>query len=153
MKTTIMMYAACAAVTTMACAAHGQTNFVRQVADLWFAGHKTNVLAIAGQRLQQNTNDIAGLILQMEYETEFLLFDQMSNTINRVVQVGATITTPKFSALYPLVTEEAEYWKKVASTYHPPAQLAEDRAKGNIAGKPLAAEFLLEALREDGYFQ
>ena len=153
MKKTIMMYSVCVVVAAMTCTVQGQTNFVKQVADLWFTGHKTNVLAIANQRLQQNTNDIAGLLLKMDYETEFLLFDQMSNTIDRVVQVGATITTPKFAALYPLVMEEANYWKKVASTYHPPEQLAADRAKGNIAEKPLSVEFILESLQEDGYFQ
>ena len=139
---------------TLACAipAHGQTNFVKQVADLWFAGHKTNVLTIASQRLQQNTNDIAGLLLKMSYETEFLQFDQMSNTMDRVVQVGATITTPKFSELYPIVEASANYWKNLIPVY-PPDQIDPDRAKGKLTEKPLAVDYILEALQEDGYFQ
>jgi hypothetical protein len=132
--------------------AQAQTNFYTNVTNLWFAGHKTNVLAVANQRLQQNTNDIAGLLLKMSYETEFLQFDQISNTMDRVVQAGAAITTPKFAALYPVLAESANYWKTLIPVY-PADQIGPDRAKGSINEKPLAVDFILEALQEDGYFQ
>ena len=96
---------------------------------------------------------MAGLLLKMHYETEFVQLAQISNTADRVVQVGATITTPKFSEVYPVVVESANYWKKVASEYYPPEEREADRAKGNLPEKPLAVEFILDALREDGYFQ
>ncbi|MDD2600148.1 MAG: hypothetical protein PHO37_13140 [Kiritimatiellae bacterium] len=44
-----------------------QTNFYTNVTNLWYQGYKTNVFAIANERLAQNTNDIAGLILKAEF--------------------------------------------------------------------------------------
>ena len=42
-----------------------QTDFYANVTNLWYQGNKTNVLAIANARLAQNSNDIAGLILNL----------------------------------------------------------------------------------------
>ena len=47
-----------------------QTNFHTNVTNLWYQGYKTNVLAIANERLSQNTNDIAGLILKAEFQLD-----------------------------------------------------------------------------------
>lgn len=40
--------------------AHAQINFHTTVSNLWYQGHKTNVLAMAEARLAQNSNDKEG---------------------------------------------------------------------------------------------
>ena len=42
------------------------------VTNLWYEGHKSNVLAMADQRLAVNSNDLAGLVLRMEYDFSFV---------------------------------------------------------------------------------
>jgi hypothetical protein len=133
-------------------AAHAQTNFVDHVSGLWLAGHKSNVLAIANARLAQNTNDIAGLLLKMEYEEEFLQLSQVSNTIDRVIQVGGTITLPKFSTQYPFLTDSLIYMKNLIPLY-PQDELLADQGKEVITGKPLSVKPFLQALQDDDYFQ
>ena len=62
------------------------------VTNLWYEGHKSNVLAIAEQRLAANSNDLAGLILKMEYDLEFMNVSNYSNGIIRVLEVSRSIT-------------------------------------------------------------
>ena len=135
-----------------AIAAFGQTNFTEQVLSLWYSGQKTNVLIIAEQRLQQNTNDIAGLILKMEYEIEYLQLDQATNTMDRVLQVGSTITSSNFAACYPKLEGSINHLKTMIPLY-PPDELVADQGKCNISGKPLPSKDVLKALQDDGYFE
>ena len=150
MKRTIML--SMAAVFLYALVVFGQTNFYEQVTQLWYSGQKTNVLNIANQRLQQNTNDIAGLLLKMEYEIEFLELSQVTNTMERVLQVGPNITTSNFVAIYPKVTGSINHLKTMIPLY-PTNELAADQGKWNISGKPLPCGDVIKALQDDGYFQ
>jgi len=136
----------------VASATNAQTNFVDYVSDLWFAGCKSNVLAIANQRLQQDTNDIAGLLLKLDYDIEFLQFSSFSNTMDRALQVGATITTTNFVVWYPILMARTEMLRGMIPSY-PPDQIDSGRAKGNLSGKPLPSKSILKALEKDGYFQ
>lgn len=140
------------AVLCVSFVAYGQTSFYEQVTSLWYSGQKTNVLNIAEQRLQQNTNDIAGLILKMEYEIEFLDFGAMTNTMRRVLVVGGQITTTNFVAAYPALGGSINHLLNMIPLY-PTNEIAADRAKGNLSGKPLAFKDAIKALQNDGYFQ
>jgi hypothetical protein len=119
---------------------------------LWLAGHKSNVLAIANARLAQNTNDIAGLLLKLDYDIEFLRFESFSNTMDRALQVGSVITTTNFAACYPVLAARDEILRGMIPSY-PSDQIDADRAKGNLSGKPLPSKSILKALEKDGYFQ
>lgn len=129
----------------------GQTNFYKEVSSMWYSGNKTGVLSIAEQRLQQNTNDMAGLILKMEYEIAFLQLDQVTNTMERVLQVGNTIITTNFAAAFPKLQKDINHLKTMIPLY-PSDELAADQGKWNIAGKPLPHTDVLKALQDDGYF-
>lgn len=129
-----------------------QTGFYEEVSALWYSGQKSNVLNIAEQRLQQNTNDIAGLILKMEYQIEFVELDVVSNTMQRVLDVGSQITTTNFVAAFPLVQSDINHLLQVLPLY-PTNEIAADRAKATIASKPLAAGEAIKALQDDGYFE
>lgn len=130
----------------------GQTNFYEEVSSMWYSGNKTGVLSIAEQRLQQNTNDVAGLILKMEYELEFLDFEDMTNTMERVVAVGSGISTTNFAAVFPSVQGSINHLLNMIPLY-PTNEITADREKGNISGKPLDFGDAIKALQDDGYFQ
>jgi hypothetical protein len=135
----------------MAIATYAQTNFTETVSSLWYSGQKTNVLNIAEQRLQLNSNDIAGLILKMEYEITFLELDAVTNTMERVIQVGSSITTTNFVSVFPKLEGSINHLVEMIPLY-PTNELAADQGKGDISGKPLPHTEVLQALEDDGYF-
>jgi len=150
MKRFIML----SAVTVFLCVivAYGQTNFYEQVSQLWLSGQKTNVLNIAEQRLQQNTNDIAGLILKMEYQIEFCDLSGVTNTMQKVLTAGGGITSSNFVALFPSITGSVHHLLTMIPLY-PTNELAADQTKGSITNKPLSYGNAIKALQDDGYFQ
>ena len=133
-------------------AVFAQTNFHTNVTNLWYQGYKTNVLAIANARLAVNSNDIAGLILKAQYDLAFLELDTISNSFQRVVQIGDTITTTNFVKRFEL--ERQDYFEILDMLKNEPIplnQLPAEKAKANIIHKSLPTD-LLEALQKDGYF-
>jgi len=130
-----------------------QTNFYTNVTNLWYQGYKTNVLEIANQRLNVNSNDIAGLILKAEYDLAFLELNVISNSFLRVIQIGDTIKTTNFMDCY----EAARYSYLRTLDYlaeHPmtPHQIQAEKPKAFLKYKEMAHDLLLEALLKDGYF-
>lgn len=136
----------------VASAAYGQTNFYQQVSSLWYSGQKTNVLNIAEQRLQQNTNDIAGLLLKLEYEVEILQLSNATNTLERVLAVSGSFSGTNFARVYPTLQADYQVLKSVVTNY-PPDELAADQAKTNMVGKTMSCDAAIKALQDDGYFQ
>jgi len=131
-----------------------QTNFYTNVTNLWYQGYKTNVLEIAEQRLNVNSNDIAGLILKAEYNFEFYEVNNLSNAYLRVIQVGDAITTPNFLKRYQEFSKERilaildDFTEDPITTQG----ILEGKQKALINKKPLPATRLIEALQKDGYF-
>ena len=117
----------------------------------WFQGHQTNVLTMANQRLAANTNDIAGLLMKASYDFDFSDATALSNTLVRVLAVGETITTPAFSNAFRLVRLDIRGTFKTIST-ETPEEHAADMLKIMGPGHPMAYDFALEALDDDGYF-
>lgn len=128
-----------------------QTNFYTNVTNLWYQGNKTNVLAIAEQRLQQNTNDIAGLLLKVEYQVEFFQFAQLTNTMNHLLTVSESYTGTNYLRRLTVLREDLTVMKEYSTNY-PPDQLEVDLPKTNQAGKVMSFGASLEALQKDGYF-
>ena len=127
------------------------TNFYTNVTSLWYQGQKSNVLEIAEQRLGSNTNDMPGWLIKLAYDEEFSRFESISNSINKVIVIGGTITHENFKALYPAFKENQEYMLEFLTTYHPTlVELAQERAKGLIPQKPFIYSRYLEALQKDG---
>ena len=118
---------------------------------MWYSGNKTGVLSIAEQRLQQNTNDIAGLLLKLEYEVEFLQLSNVTNTMRQALIAGETFAGTNFTQVYPVLQADYEVMKIVVTNY-PPDELAADQAKSSIAGKTMSCDAAIKALQDDGYF-
>ena len=127
------------------------TNFYTNVTNLWHQGHKSNVLEIAEQRLNTNTNDMPGLLIKLAYQEEFLLLDSISNTVNKTISVGGTITNQNFKTHYSSFKENQEFMLDFLTIYNPtPMELIQERAKGLIPQKPFIYSKYLEALQKDG---
>lgn len=149
MKAKILVPALIASLLTSALA---QTNFYEQVSSLWFSGDKQGVLDIANQRLAQNSNDLAGLLLKLEYEIEFLQTNNIPSTITRIMEVGGVYTGENFAQQFPVLEADFEVIIAVITNY-PSDQLSADQAKSGISGKPLTYGDEIKALQDDGYFQ
>jgi hypothetical protein len=130
---------------------YGQTNFYEQVSRLWFDGDKGDVLAIANTRLRADTNDIAGLILKMEYEIEYLKLQTATNTMVRVLEQGASVESESFSAFFPTLERSVRHLLTMIPLY-PTNELATDMEKAKVSGKPLSFGLAIKALQDDGYF-
>ena len=134
---------------------HAQTNFYTNVTNLWYQGYKTNVLAIANERLAANSNDIAGLILKAEYHFAFSEMEAISNAYLRVIKVGDTITTTNFvNEWQGNKSRERLVWNLDMLRYIKltPQEVQRERQKGLIKEKQLPDPGIIEALQKDGYF-
>lgn len=127
----------------------GSTPFSNGINVQWLQGRKANVLAIANQRLQNNPNDIAGLILTMQYQMAFFDLTDFSTSANKVITVGANINTPNFANAYPGLKASLQYLLQNLPTYTT-QQIQTEAAKGNIAGKPMDFLYVLQAAESDG---
>ena len=130
-----------------------QTNFYTSVTNLWYNGHKSNVLEMAEARFAQNTNDMAGLIIKVEYDIDFTQRDSISNSINRALAIGQTITSINFAKAFPRYKEHLLWMlDEVKDNPLSPAQIQQEQAKGNFKNFPFFRRIELEALLKDGYF-
>ena len=119
--------------------------------NLWYQGYKSNVLEIAEQRLNINTNDIAGLILKFDFELAFLELSSISNTAQRVLDVAPMITTTNFANVFSSCTNNIHVILDFIPCYTPD-KLAIDKPKAFIPYKPLLSSKYIKALQDDGYF-
>ncbi len=124
------------------------------VTNLWYNGYKSNVLAIAEQRLAANSNDMVGLILKMEYNLEFSNDNFLSNDILRVLSVASNTTSKtihsRFTEIYDDLTSFLIFLK---NDYHlTPSEMEEERAKALIIHKRMTNEDYLKWLHDDGLF-
>ena len=124
------------------------------VTNLWYEGHKSNVLAIAEQRLAANSNDLAGLILRMEYNLAFSNNSCLSNDAMLVISVASNMTNKHIQAHFPILESYlAIFLDYLAHDYHPTAvELEAEKQKGFIIHKPMTYEIPLKALHDDGLF-
>lgn len=141
----------CLVVNTAA--AQTQADFCTTVTNLWYQGHKSNVLAMANVRLQENTNDMAGLIIKVEYDIDFTQRNNISNSVSRALAVGRTITTIHFAEVFPEYEEDLlSLLDEVKENPLSGTALDIEQAKGHLKHHKFLARKELEALQKDGYF-
>lgn len=132
--------------------ARGQ-GFASQVEGMWRAGNYAGVLAIAQERLAADTNDLPGLLLKFEYESEYLQLSAATNTAAEILRVAPQIESVSFSAVRPVVMDDAQSALELMPNY-PASEYAADLLKvGTITNKALPCDYAIQALEEDGYFQ
>ena len=124
------------------------------VTNLWWNGYKTNVLAIAERRLEANTNDFVGLILEMEYHMAYMEIDDLTNVASRVFSLAPTIQGQAFSQKKELFTMSLQHLTNVAASCSLTSEeISRERKKGDIPHKHLGFERFLKALDDDGFFE
>ena len=124
-------------------------SFFANVTNLWYQGRKSNVLAMAEERLACNSNDLAAAIMKVEYDLEFLNFNSISNSVYRAINLGKEVTTPVYSAKYESFKADMEDILDVIATY-PMTNVLPDRAKSALPGKRMLFGEDLLALCLDG---
>ena len=124
------------------------------VTNLWWNGYKTNVLQIAEQRLAANSNDLAGLILKMEFNIASNNVECFSNDINAVLANLCIVNGTNFArAVDDFRFDLNASLDFLQNGFHPTQEeISEDKAKFTINGKPFVYEQELKALHDDGLF-
>jgi hypothetical protein len=149
MKQKTIWYLHLVATALVAIPAIAQTNFYNQVSQMWLAGQKAQVYSIATNRLAGNSNDIAGLVLKMEYELAFVDLGNLTNTMQKVVAVGGGISSTNFVQIFPQLQGEITLLQAAVPNY-PTNELAQDVQKGGITNKPMTYGAVLQAIEADG---
>jgi uncharacterized protein YccT (UPF0319 family) len=126
------------------------TPFSTNIDTMWVAGNKSGALAIANTRLTANANDIAGLLITLEYQMDYSDITHLKATMDKIIAVGATITTTNFVKLYPdlkddLTNEETNVLPNVT-----PTMADSEASKGNTTGQHLTYLTQLKAAELDG---
>ena len=127
-----------------------QTDLYSTVTNLWWEGPKTNILAIAEERLAANTNDIVGIVLKTEYDISFSPASVISNSFRRVLSVGAHVDTPAFAAAYPRIAWNVSGMFIATEHYTDDVYLSE-RQKGFNTHVEMGMKWAWDALHEDGW--
>ena len=147
------LFIVCFVAGTFVVGARGQTSFTERVSAMWAQGDKDGVLQIAQERLVENSNDIAGLLLELDYGLEFIQADRVTNAIERLQTAMPAFSGANFSSLTNLLWMDGEVLRQVVTNAYSPEEYAADLAKTNILGKRLIYLVPLEALEADGYFE
>ncbi len=123
------------------------------VTNLWYEGHKSNVLAIAEQRLSINSNDLAGAIMMFDYDLEFSNEGNYSNDVRRILSSTNNLPIGTFVNNIDLVSATLNgFLDYLSSNPMTPAEIQRDKSKALIIHKPMSNEILLKWLHDDGLF-
>ncbi len=123
------------------------------VTNLWYAGHKSNVLAIAEQRLSINSNDLAGAIMMFDYDLEFSNEGNYSNDVHRILSSTNNLPIGTFVNNINFVSSTLNgFLDYLSSNPMTPAEIQNDKSKALIIHKPMSNEILLKWLHDDGLF-
>ena len=123
------------------------------VTTLWYEGHKSNVLAIAEQRLSINSNDLAGAIMMFDYDLEFSNEGNYSNDVRRILSSTNNLPIGTFVNNIDFVSSTLNgFLDYLSSNPITPAEIQNDKSKALIIHKPMSNEILLKWLHDDGLF-
>lgn len=149
MKKAINTFVSACALLFATCAS--ASPYFNTITNLWYTGHQTNVLQMAEARLARNTNDIAGVLMKASWDFAFSDAVVLSNSLNRVLTVGASVQTTNFTNEFRItqidVAGVLEYIQNETAR-----QRAADIVKENQQGLFPHFDEELKALDEDGYF-
>ncbi len=123
------------------------------VTNLWYEGHKSNVFAIAEQRLAANSNDLVGAIMMFDYDLEFSNEGNYSNDVRRIFSSTNNLPIGTFVNNIDLVTSALNgFLDYLSSNPMTPAAVQKEKSKALIIHKPMSNEILLQWLHDDGLF-
>ena len=123
------------------------------VTNLWYEGHKSNVLAIAEQRLAANSNDLVGAIMMFDYDLEFSNECNYSNDVRRILSSTNNLPIGTFVNNIDLVTSTLNgFLDYLSSNPMTPVEIQKEKSKALIIHKPMSNEILLQWLHDDGLF-
>ena len=150
MKIAVSMLLLAAMLSSRAAASpNGATPWTNAVDESWRTGEFNKVLRIAHDRLSENPSDLAGLILVINYDSEFLDLTRFERSVDQAISLAAKVKSPHFVALYPRFVFVLRAEKATAMSYTP-EELERERQKSGLKGKDLGFVEELRALELDG---
>jgi len=123
--------------------------FFSYVNQQWLEGNKKQVLQLAEVRLKSNPNDLASLLIELDYAVSFMEIKRIKDLLPVVRQLTLSTDTPNFSKEKKLLIADLDAYESLLPSIT--EQMAQDEArKGAIKGKPLSSEKFIVALEQDG---
>ena len=122
------------------------------VTNLWWEGPKTNLIAVADNRLTQDANDIVGAVLKMECDTAFGDGNSFSNSFWRFVRSGRNVMTSSFRCWYPLESLNLAVVLESMPSLST-AEWSAEMEKGMAVHREMTMTESWNALRKDGWLQ
>lgn len=129
--------------------ANGPIGFSEFIEQQWLLGNKKEVLQLAETRLQKKPNDLACLLIVLDYAVEFMELDKMRSIIPRIKKAVAITSSKNFEQQKKLLTGSLEVFEQLLPTITPEMAQAESH-KGFIKNKPLSSLVFIQALETDG---
>lgn len=123
-------------------------SFSNFVEEQWLDGNKRAVLQLAEKRLKENPNDLACLLITLDYATEFMELDKIRAVIPRIKATAATISSPNFDSQKSILTGGLEILEQLLPTITP-EMVAAEAHKGAIKNKPMGSLVVIQALEAD----
>ncbi len=140
-----------AAALAVAAGALHASEYYSNITNDWFTGMQTNVYNEGMARLATNANDIAGLLMVGSWHFDFGDPAVASNAMERIVEVGRTITTENFTnRVWLLELDNRSVFRRLGEETD--EMRAEDRAKASATGLLPHYWRELDALDCDGWF-
>jgi len=112
-------------------------------------GNPDGLLNEANQRLAVNENDIAGLLLKMEYELLLMKLEDLNNTCDKILTVGENIESQEFKKVYPLLVKQINSIKSLIPNILVD-NIDSERQKAYTSKPKLIMIPYLEACEKDG---
>lgn len=116
----------------------------------WALGNFTNVYELAQKRLERNANDVVATYIMHDWCISFCNVRDMSNSVNRILTVSASVTNAEFVAVFNrLRPAYIEYRDSFLPTLT--QQMVDaDRSKSYLLGTTMGTSSVLRLLERLG---
>ncbi len=124
-------------------------NTYHAVTNDWRSGMYSNVLELAQSRLAANTNDIVAAYIMKDYDIMFSDFTAMSNSLQRLIRVGALVTLPAYTNRFPRLRQGYEDFLEFVIPAHDDNFRIQEQQRPIPPGTPMNSEHLLQLFWEN----
>lgn len=125
------------------------TKFSDFVGDLWLNGRLEEANWIAKNRLQKNPDDLASMLVKLEYELAFFKTNELQKTLSHSLKVSKNLNSPNFQKVKSLSVARLNIFLDITPKITS-ERIQEDLPKAYITNKELAPLILIKALEADG---
>ena len=145
-KVAIMAFAVATAICLRAMPTE---NTYAAITNDWYNGNWTNVYELAQARLAANTNDIVGAYIMKEYDMRFSDNAALSNSFQRLIRIGDTVTLPAFAERWSSRRQGYEFYLDQVIPMITDELRAQEQHKAFCTHIPMNCTHILEMLWDE----